>query len=133
MRILAKNDRKCISLEPNIVWKRLVPFFELVSSQKNDNIFFLNLAIFWRFWLVVGNFLHLFTFWSIVVIISRNLVISEILKLFAIYGQFFTFFYLFCIFSPFGEYTFECILSNLNTFLAVSATVSATVYIFSQF
>ena len=37
MPILAKNGRKFVYLEPNIVWKRLVPFFGVVSSQKNDD------------------------------------------------------------------------------------------------
>ena len=36
MRILPKMTSNFITLEPNIVWKWLVPFFEVVSSQKID-------------------------------------------------------------------------------------------------
>ena len=72
----------------------LYQFFEVVSSQKNDDFFFLNFAI---FWLIFGIFLHvyhLFTifskFWNIKIICN--------------FQAFFAIFYHFLVFvCPFWE------------------------------
>ena len=114
MRILAKNDRKCISLEPNIVWKQLVPFVGVVSSQKNEeNKYSEILPFFVRFRPILAFFLHSFTFLSIFVIFSPYLVISEILQLFVI----------FCHFLPllafFGPFWGICIWMHFKAFKSI--------------
>ena len=107
-----------ISLEPNIVWKRLVPFFGVVSSQKNDEK---KCGHFCRFWPVFG----IFTLFDIFVNCYHFFTIFSNFWNFAIICNFLTFFAIFTIFlhllALFGKYVFECILKHLNPFLAVSA------------
>ena len=100
MRILATNHRKCVFMEPNIVWKRLVPFFEVVSSQKNDD----NKLKFYHFFAVFGPFWVFLTFFDIFVNcchFSPYLVISEILQLFVIFWHFLPFVTICWHFLPF--------------------------------
>ena len=116
MRILAKNYQKCVSLEPNIVWKRLVPFFEVVSSQKNDFASFCPfLASFWHFFALFDIFVNFFHFFTLFSDFWNLAIMCNFLTFFAIFYHFWH------LFALFGEYAFECILKHLNTLLAVSA------------
>ena len=118
----AQNDIKCISLEPNIVWTWLVPIFEVVSSQKNDEKTPWNLAFFGRFRPV---FWHFFTLFDILVNLchfSPYLVISEILQLFVICCHFLPFFTIFWHFLPFlGNI---CIWMHVKAFKSIFSCFS---------